>query len=297
MSRVQQLDADWRLANPIAAIRSGSDKDERGRILIVGGSRFVPGALRLTFEAALRVGAGKAQIATVASVAMALGVTLPEAAIVALPEDDEGEIAAGAAEMLEEFAGKCDCLVFGNAAAAQPQTADIISRLLGKLPDDGFAILDAGGIAALKEHRDLIRASGKRVILTPHHGELADVMGRSKQSIAEDPPEAAARAADDLGATVILKDRTTFIAEPGGAVFEFVNEAHGLGTAGSGDVLAGIIGGLVNRAGDTLAASAWAVWLHSQAGEAAARRIGPIGYLARDLLQDLPSLLGTIPTA
>jgi hydroxyethylthiazole kinase-like uncharacterized protein yjeF len=296
MKSAQPLDADWRLANPIPAIRSGSDKDERGQILIVGGSRFVPGALRLTFEAALRVGAGKVQIATVASVAIPLGVTLPEAAMVALPEDDEGEIGAGAAEMLEGFASRCDCLVFGCAAAARPQTPDIISRLLAKLPTTGFAILDAGGISALKEHHGLIVESGKRVILTPHHGEIANLTGRCKQSIAGDPAEAAARTAQEVGATVVLKDRTTFIAQPSGAVFKFVNEAHGLGTAGSGDVLAGIIGGLVNGVDDTLVASAWGVWLHSQAGEAAARKIGPIGYLARDLLPDIPSLVGAMRT-
>jgi NAD(P)H-hydrate repair Nnr-like enzyme with NAD(P)H-hydrate dehydratase domain len=133
------------------------------------------------------------------------------------------------------------------------------------------------------------------VLLTPHHGELAALTGGSKDAVAHRPAEAAARAADELSAIVVLKDRTTFIAEPGGSTVEYMNEAQGLGTAGSGDVLAGIIGGVLGRADDAKTAAAWGVWLHAMAGQSAARRIGPIGYMARDLAIELPSILNQMP--
>lgn len=295
MTGTRPLDSAWRHDHPLSGVGSAGGKEERGRVLIVGGSRLVPAALALTFEAALRVGAGKARIATVAGVAIPLGVTLPEAGMIALPEDDAGEIDAGAVAALESSLDGCGSIVLGCGAAARPHTGAMVVRLIGLMAAGSAAVIDAGAMTALKGHDAVVRASGRRLIMTPHHGELAALTGDDKDAIDRDPAAAAARAADRFGAIIVLKDRTSYIAAPGGDVLAFTNEAEGLGTAGSGDVLAGIIGGLLSHTDDPLRAAAWGVWLHSKAGEAAAMRIGRIGYLARDLLIHLPAILGSLP--
>jgi len=118
MTGIVALDGDWRSANPLPTIESGSDKNSRGRVLLVGGARFVPGALALTGEAVLRAGAGKLQMATVEAVASALGVLVPEAAMVGLPMREDGEIAQEGVAVLTDLVPQCDVLLVGPPPAS-----------------------------------------------------------------------------------------------------------------------------------------------------------------------------------
>src|SRR3982751_4937777 len=115
MIEMRAIDVAWLDAHPLPAIEGGLDKEERGRAVLVGGSTVVPGALRLTGEAILRVGAGKLQIATVEQAAIPLGMVFPEAAVVPLPADDQGELAGGAAEGIRPRLERCSTLVIGPA--------------------------------------------------------------------------------------------------------------------------------------------------------------------------------------
>src|SRR6187549_84480 len=105
---MEGLDRSWLQRHPLPSPAPGGDKNARGRVLVVGGAEFVPGALRLTGEAALRAGAGKLQLATVRAAAMALAVHVPEAAMIALPADEDGEIGVEAAGLLAERLDSCD---------------------------------------------------------------------------------------------------------------------------------------------------------------------------------------------
>src|SRR3546814_9994645 len=117
----RSIDRDWLAANPLPTPNDGHDKNSRGRVLVVGGAEFVPGTLRLTGEAALRAGAGKLQMATVRSAAMSLGVLVPEAAMIALPSDEDGAIAAEAAAILMERVKHGDALLLERKSAVEGQ--------------------------------------------------------------------------------------------------------------------------------------------------------------------------------
>ncbi|WP_238147052.1 NAD(P)H-hydrate dehydratase [Rhizorhabdus dicambivorans] len=285
------LDAAWRAAHPLPDHESHADKNMRGRVLLVGGSMFVPGALGLTGEAVLRSGAGKLQIATVDAAAMHLGVLVPEAAMIGLPTAEDGEIATDAAAALADPARYCHTLLIGPGMVSQPSACALIDGLLPLLADDQVAVLDAAAICAARAHAPLIAGRGGRVILTPHHGEMACLTGVSAEEIGADPVACAQSVAGTFNAVVVLKAGETVIAAPGGETLLYSSDCVGLATGGSGDVLAGIMAGLAAQGADPLTAAAWGVWLHGEAGRRAAGRIGPIGFLARDLPGEVPRLL------
>lgn len=291
MSGAAILDADWRAANPLPVHGEHTNKDSRGRVLAVGGSARVPGAIRLTGEAALRVGAGKLQMATGASAALPLGVAVPEAGVVPLPEDEEGELAAEPRETLCTAAGRCDALVLGPGMGRRDAAARLVELVATCARDDLSLVLDAVAVACAGPLRDAVHAHAGRSVLTPHHGEMAALTGRDADAVAADPDAVAAEVAERFGAVVVLKDSATVIACPDGALLRYGGGGVGLATGGSGDVLAGIVAGLLSRGAAPAVAAGWAVWLHGEAGRALAARHGTLGLLARELLPELPRLL------
>jgi NAD(P)H-hydrate repair Nnr-like enzyme with NAD(P)H-hydrate dehydratase domain len=120
---------------------------------------------------------------------------------------------------------------------------------------------------------------------------MAGVLGMEKEEVEADPLAVALRAAEELGAVVALKGPDTLIAAPDGRAYRYPGGRVGLATSGSGDVLAGLVAGLLARGAEPAGAAAWGVWLHGEAGNALARRVGPIGYLARELPAEVPRLL------
>jgi hydroxyethylthiazole kinase-like uncharacterized protein yjeF len=287
------LDRQWLKAHPLPPLDPDTDKNERGRVFIVGGSAFVPGALRLTGEAALRAGAGKLQFGTVSEAALLLGMSVPEAGVVGLASNKDGEIAASAADQVIEHASSCNALVLGPGMRGSDECSALVSRVVEALPATVAIILDAGAIAAAASCRDLLRARSGALILTPHHGEMAALSGLDVEQISEDCEAAARQVAKDLNAVVALKAATTVITSPAGECLQFDGGTPALATGGSGDVLAGIVGGLAARGAGPLVATAWSVWAHGKAGEDLARELGGPGLLSRDLLPRLPKLLNS----
>lgn len=284
------LDARWLATHPLPQIAHETDKNERGRVLVVGGSHTVPGAVALTAEAALRAGAGKVQIATVAASTTALGVAMPEAAVFALPTNDDGEISEGAAGSVATRADDCDALVLGPGMGRGSEVGALIAAALGKRGDRSY-VLDAAALRALSAYVDRVRAQEGRVVLTPHPGEMCALIGCSEREVAMDPQAIARRAASHFGCVVVLKQSETWIAVPAGALLHYAGGGPGLATAGSGDVLAGVVGGLLARGTPPLVAAAWGVWLHGEAGRRCAEREGELGFLARELLPRIPRLM------
>jgi ADP-dependent NAD(P)H-hydrate dehydratase len=288
-----KLDLTWLREHPLPPV-DGGDKNARGRVLVVGGAEFVPGALRLTGEAALRAGAGKVQLATVRAAAMSLGVLVPDAAIIALPPDDEGEIAADAAKLLVEHVETCDALVLGPGMSEGERTDDLVAALLEAATARQTVILDAAAITSANNLQKLIKLLAGRVILTPHHGEMAHLTGLTRDTVANDIVAIGKGVADEFGAVVVLKGVQTVIAVPNGPPMLFSGGNAGLATGGSGDVLAGLIGGIAARGAAPQAAAGWGVCAHGEAGAQAAKQIAPVGYLARDLLPLIPGVLANI---
>jgi ADP-dependent NAD(P)H-hydrate dehydratase len=268
---------------------AGGGKEERGRVLLIGGGRQVPGPLRLSGEAVLRAGAGKLQIGTAASLAAEVGLHLPECRVFALPETGEGEIASAAAEDLLPRARQCDTVLIGPGMVDVEAAGELTLRLLTELDPTAF-ILDAGALMALWDCGEALKRHGGKVVITPHAGEMAGMCGQDADEIEADPPAAARRAAERLGVVVALKGRVTFIAGPDGELLEHHHASDGLGTAGSGDVLAGLMAGFLARGADALTAAVWGVAVHARCGE----RLGPPGYLARDLPAQAPAVIADL---
>jgi ADP-dependent NAD(P)H-hydrate dehydratase len=285
------LDAAWLAAHPLPEHGDDTDKNSRGRVLAIGGSAGVPGAIGLTAEAAFRGGAGKVRIATIADAAIAIGVRLPEAGIVALPMS-AGEIdVASACDLLVNEAARTDCVVLGPGIGDRDRAAELGTALLAHTRDGLSIVLDAASVACAGKHAQMIRNHGGRVVMTPHHGEMAACIACDQDRIDADPERVARDAADRFGAVIVLKSSRTVIAAPGVDPLLYPGGGVGLATGGSGDVLAGIIAGLLSRGAAPLVAACWGVWLHGEAGAALARRIGPIGFLARELLAEVPGLM------
>lgn len=292
MSALTAIDADFLASMPLPRHGDDADKDERGRILVIGGSRAVPGALLLSGVAALRAGAGKLQLATVASAAVQIGVAVPEALVMALAETDAGDIAPNALDGIAHRLCRCDALLVGpgmldeDAATAVTRTA---------LAADGPAfVLDAGALCNLRGEASALHRHHGRVVMTPHAGEMARMMGLGVEEIAADPAAIAARAAAELGVVIALKGGRTVIATPDGRTWQYSRGQVGLATSGSGDTLAGVIAGLLARGADPHAAAIWGVYLHGEAGNRLSQTRGPVGFLARELLAEIPALMAEL---
>jgi hydroxyethylthiazole kinase-like uncharacterized protein yjeF len=281
----------WLRQHPLPRQESAGDKNSRGRVLLVGGAEFVPGALRLTGEAALRVGAGKLQLATVRDAALALGVLMPEAAMIALPANAQGEIAMAAAEQLTALLHNCDTLIIGPGMSASEDTLPLVEQILREVGQEVSVLLDAAALTCGSDSKEFTARCPERLVLTPNHDELSLLLGMKKDHIAENPRSAAREAAARMCAIVVLKGNETFVSDPHGNLLQYCSHCTGLGTGGSGDVLAGVIGGLLARGAPALIAAAWGVWLHGEAGRMACQQIGSTGFLARELPGLFPTLI------
>ncbi|HZH45582.1 MAG TPA: NAD(P)H-hydrate dehydratase [Roseococcus sp.] len=283
---------------PLPTHREGEDKDQRGRILVIGGSPTVPGGAMLAAVAALRAGAGKLQVATCASIAPHMAVTLPEALVAGHPETHHGAIAPTEAGALAKKASRVDAVVLGPGMMEGGATAKLVSRLLRKLEGEARLVADAAALAGLETGEDRPRHLAGRMVLTPHAGEMSRLMGEDRDAILADPLAAARRCAAAHQAVVIMKGGCSFIATPQGLAWSSGQGNVGLATSGSGDALAGIIGGLLARGASPADAAVWGCFLHGEAGNRLARRMGPVGFLARELAAEVPAIMAELaPTA
>lgn len=288
MSAITPLTGHYLRAHPVPEPKEGS-KETRGRVLVVAGSREVPGAALLSGTAVLRAGAGKLQVATVRSAAMPLALALPEARVVGLDETEAGGIARDAGTALGERAARCQAVLIGPGMTEDADTDALVASLLAGAPEIPV-ILDA---AAMRAARDPALARGRRypLVLTPHAGEMAQLLDRSREAIEADPVAAAREAAERFRAIVVMKGATTQIAAPEGEMLCYREGQVGLATSGSGDVLAGFIAAFLARGAPPLAAAAWGVFVHGEAGRRLGRRIGRLGFLAREIAGEAPGLL------
>lgn len=276
---------------PLPSLEQGGGKEQRGRVLVVGGRRELVGAARLAGEAALRAGAGKLQLAVAAGAAPALAVAVPEARVLGLPETRAGGI-AGTGRSLSSLAGRADALVLGPGLERGAETRRLAARMLPRLR--GAVVFDAGSIdlVLLRAWRRLRHLPP--AILTPHHGEMAALLDCDTRAVAAHAPVVAAACARAWRLVVVLKDAETWIADPAGGLWLHRNGPPGLGTSGSGDVLAGLIGGLCARGASSSQAACWGVWLHARAASRLPAGGAP-GFLARDIATAVPELLAGAP--
>lgn len=271
---------------PLPEAAGDADKEERGRVLIVAGSREVPGAAVLAGIAALRAGAGKLAVATPQSAWALVAAALPEARVIALPESARGGPLADGVELLQALAPGTAALLVGPGMMDAEATVRFTEALL-PLFARSAVVLDALAMDAV--HRP--RGDAPAVLLTPHAGEMAHLSGLRKEDIERDPQRAARDHARAWQAMVALKGADTCIARPDGRAWRHEANCAGLATSGSGDVLAGLVAGLAARGAPLEQAAAWGVALHARAGLRLAGAHGQLGFLARELAAEVPALM------
>jgi ADP-dependent NAD(P)H-hydrate dehydratase len=271
---------------PLPEIPQEADKEVRGRVLVIAGSREIPGAALLAGTAALRAGAGKLVIGTARSVADQLAFAVPEARVIGLPETPAGSLATAGVRLLEDSAPSAGAVLVGPGLMDEAGTRDFMAALLPVLTATPV-VLDALAMNAVKGNGRLAQP----ILLTPHAGEMAHLLGRDKEEISAGSQQAAIDACNHWNAVVALKGPVTFIAGPQHGRWRHDGGGPGLATSGSGDVLAGLIAGFAAQQAPLEQACAWGVVLHALAGARLARRLGPLGYLARELPAEIPPLL------
>jgi ADP-dependent NAD(P)H-hydrate dehydratase len=304
ITRAIHLNDDVLRGWPLPMPAADGDKEERGRILVIAGSREMPGAVILAATAALRAGAGKLTIATGASVAQLVALAIPESRVIELPETVNGGIAPTAVDALGALVTRFDAILIGPGMLDESATCAFVMALLPKL-HDVKVVLDACAMNVVRRQLQAVDANHHSqqkyvasftmpVVLTPHAGEMAHLTATDKDTVLANPSDAARGAARRWNALVALKGATTFIASPAGQVWRHEGGNVGLAISGSGDTLAGIIAGLAARGASLEQASAWGVALHARAGERLAERFGPLGYLAREIADEVPAVMHSL---
>jgi ADP-dependent NAD(P)H-hydrate dehydratase len=271
---------------------AGAGKEARGRILVVGGTSGTPGAVLLAGEAALRVGAGKLQIATVDPAAGALAVAVPESLVIVLPGTQDGGIAASAAESLAAPARDSDTVLVGPGFGDPDESVALMESFAPTLETP--TVVDALGSAFLTEHPEGLRHLEGRAVLTVNPSELARTAGLDEDDVTADPGPAAAQVAERSGLVVVCGGTEKLIVSPDGRSWLVQGGGPGLGVSGSGDVQAGFVAGLLARGADPAQAAVWGAYVHARAGERLAGAVGVVGYLAREIPDQGPAVLGEL---
>jgi hydroxyethylthiazole kinase-like uncharacterized protein yjeF len=271
---------------------AGSAKDFRGRLLVVGGARKVPGAAQLAGLAALRVGAGVLTMAVAESVAVAVAVATPESGVIGLAEDERGSVTGQSLERLDSALADADAILIGPGLVEPEGTKRLLRGVIAALPEHATVCLDAFALGVLSEVWDDVsdRLAG-RLVITPNREEARRLLELDAGS-ADEPAEELTRPLAERYSAVVCCQHS--IAHPDGRLWTGGSGHGGLGTSGSGDVLAGAISGLLARGADLAQATCWASYLHATAGDRLAVEIGPIGFLARDLVRRLPTVMAEL---
>ncbi len=256
-----------------------------GRVLVAGGARGLTGAPVLAATAAMRAGAGYVTCCVPASQQPIVAMHVLEVMTRALPDDDGTHTTDGVSAVLEA-AERGGALILGpglgRAAGAQAFARELAAR--AELP----LLLDADGLNAHAERLDSLSGRAAAVVLTPHEGELGRLLGCPSDEVGAHRLASARRAAAQAAAIVVLKGDDTIVARPDGFVAISPGATPALATAGTGDVLSGVIGALLAKGMDPFVAACAGVRLHALAGRRAADRLGPDGVIASDVIAALP---------
>ena len=263
-------------------------KRSSGVLLVVAGSRAMTGAPALIARAAGRAGAGLVTVATPRDAVPAVGAQVAEAVFLPLVQTDEGTASFDALDQLLEAAERADALAIGPGLTRNDETARLVRALVRRT--SAPLVLDADGLNAFEGNVEHLRDRAGDTVLTPHDGEFARLMLATVDDIASDRVAAARALASESGATTLLKGARTVVAPRDGVARVNPTGSVALATAGTGDVLTGVIGGLLARGVGTVDAATAGAYVHGIAGFLAGRALG-VGVLAGDVIERLPEAI------
>lgn len=264
--------------------KSHAHKGDFGKVLLLCGSMGYTGAAYLAAMGALRSGAGLVYLGVPESIYAIEAVKLNEAVVFPLPEE-KGMLCRQALPKILELLPKMDAVLIGCGLGQSQGTLEVLSAVLENA--NCPVVVDADGINLLAQHKDLLRGRTAATVLTPHDGEFTRLMGDKPSN---DRTQTAVDTAAALGCVLVLKGHETRISD-GTVCFRNPTGNPGMAVGGSGDLLAGMIVGLLGQGIEPVTAAAVAAWLHGAAGDRCAAELGQYGMLPTDMLDVLPRLM------
>ena len=285
--------SQWLLPRP-----ASSHKGTYGRVLVVAGSTGMTGAAALASEAALRAGAGLVTLAIPKHLNPILEGLLPEVMSFPLPETEVGSLSASAASAILEFAEKTkSVLAIGPGLSQHPDTVALVHELVRENREqklDRRMVVDADGLNALSQAPEIISLLDSEAVLTPHPGEMSRLTSTSVPSLEADRIGTAQRFASEHNLTLVFKGAPTVTGLPNGDVWINSTGNSGMATGGMGDVLTGIIAGLMAQGHSSETAAVLGVYIHGLAGDIAADAFGRHGLIASDVLKAVPRAISSL---
>ncbi len=279
------------VAGMIPVREADSHKGDYGRLLVIAGSSGKAGAGAMVSLAALRSGVGLVTAATAASARLVLASQVMEMMTEALPETPSGSLSLASAPFIRALTAASDVLAIGPGLTAGHETASVVREIVTSTSHP--VVLDADGINAFEGHASLLDGASRVLILTPHPGEMARLLSRpgvevTAAQVQEDRIGIARSFARERSCYLVLKGHHTVVAEPSGQVWINPTGNPGMATAGSGDVLTGVLAGLLAQGLSPLESALLGVYAHGLAGDIAAEDVGETSLIARDLIDSLP---------
>ena len=262
-----------------------------GKALILGGSAGMSGAVALAANAAMRCGLGLAYAGVPESIVDLIDIKATEPVVLPFPEVNRRRVLArrGLGEIVKRSA-EIDAIAIGPGLSQHHETQELVRRLIARVNKP--TVLDADGLNAFAKDQSGLEATRPYpLIITPHVGEMARLLGRSNQDVAANRKQAAIDAAQRFGCIAVMKGSPTFVADSDGMVYLNPTGNSGMGTGGVGDVLTGIIVSFLAQGCEPLAATLMGVYIHGRAGDLGADEHGERSLVASDLVTMLPEVL------
>jgi len=282
-----------RLPTQLLRRKADAHKGDFGHILILAGSARFSGAAVLCAESAMRSGAGLVTLAIPKSLNTAVIKIKPkEAMTLPLPETKEGSLSLSAYGKIKEFASNIDVLVIGPGLTQNKSTQKLIRKVINNIHKP--KVIDADGLNALAGHLNILHTgqSGQRIaLLTPHPGEMARLLGVGVKEIQNNREEIAKKFAKKYRVVLALKGYKTIVSDYSGNSYINRSGNPGMATAGSGDVLTGMISAFLGQGLGAFKAAKFAVYLHGVAGDLAAEEKTQISLIASDIIDKIPSAI------
>ena len=264
-------------------------KGDYGHLLVIAGSVGKTGAAAMACEAALRTGAGLVTLAIPKSLNAIMEMKLTEVMTEPLPETPKQTLSLRAFSSIVRLCENKKAVIIGPGVGTFKETQSLLVKLLRAL--DVPVILDADGLTALTSQSKVLPVSNRSLILTPHPGEMARLIRSSSKEVQDDRISVSRSFSQSNHLYLVLKGHRTLIATPKGEVFINPTGNPGMASGGTGDVLTGMIGGLLCQGFDILQSLQVAIYLHGLAGDLMARELGEKSLIATDIIQKIPELL------
>ncbi len=282
----EYLDETW-ASRRLRSREPDTHKGTYGHLLVVAGSRGKTGAAVLAAEGALRAGAGLVTFVSAASLQPLFASYIPEALTYGSDAETEAqELSPEAVSELVQLASRAKAAVVGPGAGLSERAKEFLRKASVELPVP--TVVDADALTAISQDPSILKSAPSERILTPHPGEMSRLLHLPKEEVVKKRLEVARRASELTGAVVVLKGAATVVVSPDGR--EAVNSTGnpGMAQGGMGDVLSGIIGALLAQGYPAFEAACLGVYLHGASADELAKRVGPYGYTAREVAQNLP---------